>query len=160
MKVVLRNPKGKRLKTAKTVVREDIEVVPELQKLLVFENDTYTVGEGFAGIGEVVVNVSGGVTEEVEEWNGTGIVIAPIGSEQPKTFTINGASYVTENRLTWYEWCQRVDDLNTDNFRCANTSSYVYEAESNNVVTYANGIEVLGGQEITEGAEYLIKKGA
>lgn len=154
MKVVLRNPKGKRLKTAKTVVREDVEVVPELQRRLIFENGTYTVGEGFAGIGEVVVNVSGGGTEEVEEWNGTGVIIAPID-----TFKINGTSYQMENRMTWYEWCQRVDDLNTDNFRCANTSSYVYEAESNNVVTYANGIEVLGGQEITEGAEYLIKKG-
>ena len=156
MKVVLRNPKGKRLKTAKTVVREDVEVVPELQRRLIFENGTYTVGEGFAGIGEVVVNVSGGGTEEVEEWNGTGVIIAPI---EPNTFKINGVSYVTENRLTWYEWCKRVDDLNTDNFRCANTISYVYEAESENVVTDANGIEVLGGQEITEGAEYLIKKG-
>jgi hypothetical protein len=158
MKVVLRNPRGKRLKTAKTVVREDIEVVPELQKQLIFKNGTYTVGEGFAGIGEVVVNVSGGGTEEVKEWDGTGVIIAPIEPVAPNTFKINGTSYQMENRMTWYEWSQRVD-LNTDNFRCANTSSYVYEAESNNVVTDTNSIEVLGGQEITEGAEYLIKKG-
>jgi hypothetical protein len=157
MKVVLRNPRGKRLKTAKTVVREDIEVVPELQKQLIFKNGTYTVGEGFAGIGEVVVNVSGGSTEEVEEWDGTGITIAPIEPEQPMTFKINGTSYQMENRMTWYAWTR--SDYNTDGFSCANENDYVYEAESRNKVTDADGNDVLGTNYITEGGAYLIKEG-
>lgn len=158
MKVVLRNPKGKRLKTAKTVVREDIEVVPELQRLLIFKNDTYTVGEGFAGIGEVVVNVSGGGTEEVEEWNGTGVIIAPIEPEEPMTFKINGTSYQMENRMTWYAWTR--SEYNIDGFACVSEDDYVYEAESKNKVTDAEGNDVLGTTFIVEGAEYLIKKGA
>lgn len=86
MKITLNNAKGKILKTAKTVIREDIEVVPSLEKKNINANGTYTVGDGYAGIGEVVVSVSGGVTEEVEEWNGTGIVIVPTEDELAGTW--------------------------------------------------------------------------
>lgn len=60
MKITLNNAKGKILKTAKTVIREDIEVVPSLEKKNINANGTYTVGDGYAGIGEVVVSVTGG----------------------------------------------------------------------------------------------------
>lgn len=156
MKVVLRNPRGKRLKTAKTVVREDVEVVPELQKRLIFENGTYTVGEGYAGIGEVVVNVSGGGTEEVEEWDGSGVAITPIVA--PKTFTINNIPYVMDNRTTWYKWTG--SDYNIDGFSCASVNDYVYEAETKNPVTDTNGNEVIGANYISEGGKYKIKQGA
>ena len=90
---------------------------------------------------------------DVEEWDGSGVVIAP-----PKTFTIGGTSYVMENRMTWYEWSR--SDYNTDGFSCGNVNDYVYEAESSNKVTDIHGNDVLGTTVITEGAEYLIKKGA
>lgn len=60
MKITLNNAKGKRLKTAKSVIRENIEVVPVLEKKNINANGTYPVGDGYAGIGEVVVNVTGG----------------------------------------------------------------------------------------------------
>ena len=59
MKITLNKAKGKILKTAKTVIREDIEVVPALEKKEIPANGAYTVGDGYAGIGEVLVSVSG-----------------------------------------------------------------------------------------------------
>jgi hypothetical protein len=50
-------------------------------------------------------------------------------------------------------------EYNTDNFRCANTTDYVYEAESRNKVTDADGNDVLGLTPIVEGGAYLIKEG-
>lgn len=89
-----------------------------------------------------------------DEWDGSGIVIAPI--PQPMTFTINGTSYAMENRMTWYAWTR--SDYNTDGFSCANENDYVYEAESKNKVTDADGDDVLGTTYIVEGGVYLIKE--
>ena len=97
-----------------------------------------------------------GESDTAEEWNGTGVVIAPI--PQPMTFTINGTSYQMENRMTWYKWTR--SEYNTDSFACVSEYDYVYEAESSNKVTDIHGNDVLGTTVITEGAEYLIKKGA
>lgn len=90
----------------------------------------------------------------VIEWDGTGTVITPIEPEQPMTFTINGTSYQMENRMTWYAWTR--SDYNTDSFACANENDYVYEAESTNKVTDADGNEVLGTTYIVEGGAYSI----
>lgn len=92
----------------------------------------------------------------VTEWDGTGVVIAPIEPEQPMTFTINGTSYQMDNRMTWYTWTR--SDYNTDGFSCANENDYVYEAESKNKVTDADGNDVLGTTYIVEGGVYLIKE--
>lgn len=91
-----------------------------------------------------------------DEWDGTGVVIAPIEPEQPMTFTINGTSYRMDNRMTWYAWTR--SDYNTDGFACANENDYVYEAESKNQVTDAKGNDVLGTTYIVEGGAYLIKE--
>lgn len=93
-----------------------------------------------------------------DEWDGTGIVIAPIEPVEPNTFTINGTSYQMENRMTWYAWTR--SDYNTDGFSCANENDYVYEAESRNKVTDAEGNDVLGTTYIVEGGAYLIKEEA
>lgn len=82
---------------------------------------------------------------------------APEEPDLSNTFTINGYRYTMENRMTWYEWCKNVD-YNTDNFQCASETAYVYEAESENVVTDAEGTEVLGGNIISVGNNYLIKR--
>lgn len=91
-----------------------------------------------------------------EEWDGTGVVIAPIEPVEPNTFTINGTSYQMENRMTWYAWTR--SDYNTDGFSCASENDYVYEAESTNRVTDAEGNDVLGTTYIVEGGTYLIKE--
>ena len=92
----------------------------------------------------------------VTEWDGTGVVIAPIETVEPNTFTINGISYTMENRMTWYAWTR--SDYNTDGFSCPAETGYVYEAESSNRVTDAEGNEVLGTNYISEGSAYLIKE--
>ena len=96
--------------------------------------------------------------EIVAEWDGTGVVIAPIEPEEPEqlmTFTINGISYTMENRMTWYEWTR--SEYNIDGFSCANENDYVYEAESSNKVTDSEGNDVLGTTVIVESGAYLIK---
>ena len=60
MRITLDNVKGKILKTAKTVIREDIEVVPKLEKVEIDTNGLRKVSEGYSGIGEVLVNVQSG----------------------------------------------------------------------------------------------------
>lgn len=94
--------------------------------------------------------------DDVIEWDGSGVVIAPIESEQPMTFTINGTSYQMDNQMTWYAWTR--SDYNTDGFSCAEENDYVYEAESSNKVTDADGNDVLGTTYIVEGGAYLIKE--
>ena len=96
--------------------------------------------------------------DDVIEWDGSGVVIAPIESEQPMTFTINGTSYQMDNQMTWYAWTR--SDYNTDGFSCAEENDYVYEAESSNKVTDADGNDVLGTTYIVEGGAYLIKEQA
>lgn len=72
--------------------------------------------------------------------------------------TIGGTHYgVVGDRMTWYEWCKNMN-CNTDNFQCLSENGYVYEADSENVVTDANGTEVLGSNTIVAGGEYKIKK--
>lgn len=60
MRITLDNVKGKILKTAKTVIREDIEVVPKLEDVEINANGLRKVSEGYSGIGEVLVNVQSG----------------------------------------------------------------------------------------------------
>lgn len=60
MRITLDNVKGKILKTAKTVIREDIEVVPKLEDIEITANGLRKVSEGYSGIGEVLVNVQSG----------------------------------------------------------------------------------------------------
>lgn len=60
MRITLDNVKGKILKTAKTVIREDIEVVPKLESVEIDTNGLRKVSEGYSGIGEVLVNVQSG----------------------------------------------------------------------------------------------------
>lgn len=60
MRITLDNVKGKILKTAKTVIREDIEVVPRLENIEINSNGLRKVSEGYSGIGEVIVNVQSG----------------------------------------------------------------------------------------------------
>lgn len=60
MRITLDNVKGKILKTAKTVIREDIEVVPKLEDVEITANGLRKVSEGYSGIGEVLVNVQSG----------------------------------------------------------------------------------------------------
>ena len=91
-----------------------------------------------------------------DTWDGTGVVIAPIEPVEPNTFKINGISYQMENRMTWYAWTR--SEYNTDGFACANENDYVYEAESSNKVTDADGNDVLGTTYIVEGGAYLIKE--
>lgn len=96
-----------------------------------------------------------------DEWDGTGVVIAPIEPEepeQPNTFTINNVTYVMGSRTRWYDWCRT--EYNTDGFSCPNENGYVYEAETKNPVTNEYGNEVLGTQYISEGSKYKIKQGA
>lgn len=102
--------------------------------------------EGNAVKGETII-IEGGAyfTSEIEE--------------SEKIFKIGNTNYVTENNLSWYEWCKK-EEYNTDNFQCASTTSYVYVAEMEGVVTNSEGVEVLGNQIITEGGVYIIKAGA
>lgn len=126
-----------------------------LEEKTITENGTYEASKGKV-ISKVIVAVP---EKAVDEWDGSGIVIAPIEPvepEQPKTFTINGTSYQMENRMTWYAWTR--SDYNTDGFSCANENDYVYEAESKNQVTDAEGNDVLGTTYIVEGGAYLIKE--
>ena len=60
MRITLDTVKGKILKTAKTVIREDIEVVPKLEDVEITANGLRKVSEGYSGIGEVLVNVQSG----------------------------------------------------------------------------------------------------
>ena len=59
MIVNLLNKVGVVLKTLNKYCKEDITVVPKLQNLTITENGSYGPGEGYAGIGEVNVNVVG-----------------------------------------------------------------------------------------------------
>lgn len=100
--------------------------------------------EGKAVIGGEVITKGGKYLSIIEQ------------EDEGNTFTINGTSYQMDNRMTWYAWTR--SDYNTDGFSCENENSYVYEAESKNVVTDAKGIEVLGTNYISEGGAYLIKE--
>lgn len=60
MRITLDKVKGKILKTEKAIIREDIEVVPKLENVEVTANGVRKVSEGYAGIGEVLVNVQSG----------------------------------------------------------------------------------------------------
>jgi hypothetical protein len=121
-----------------------------LEEKTITANGTYNATSGKV-ISKVIVAVP---EKAVDEWDGTGVVIAPI--PQPKTFTINGTSYQMDNRMAWYAWTR--SDYNTDGFSCANENDYVYEAESKNKVTDADGNDVLGTTYIVEGGAYLIKE--
>jgi len=58
MFVKLTDKDGVKLQTRDTLCAEDINVFPNLQSIEATENGTYTVEDGYAGIGEVKVNVS------------------------------------------------------------------------------------------------------
>jgi hypothetical protein len=59
-KLQLISPNGGTLNTAGTYCDGDIEIIPKLQDKTVTENGTVTADEGFAGLGEVVVDVQSG----------------------------------------------------------------------------------------------------
>ena len=65
MIISLEKQGGIKLKTAKTVVKEDISVVPKLQSKTAFANATITPDDGYCGLKEVHINVSGEMT-----WSG------------------------------------------------------------------------------------------
>jgi N-acetylneuraminic acid mutarotase len=65
MFIKLTNKDGVKLQTRDTLCAEDINVFPKLQSLEVTKNGTYSVGDGYAGIGEVKVDVGGGGGAEV-----------------------------------------------------------------------------------------------
>ena len=52
---------GGTLHTAKKYCEEDINIVPKLQDKIVTENGTVLADEGYAGLGEVTVDVAGGL---------------------------------------------------------------------------------------------------
>lgn len=87
MKIEINNKYGKRLKTSKTIVEEDIDVVPVLQNLTITENGTYPVGEGYAGTGAVVVAVAG---EVIEEYDGS------VRDEITPQLTASGGEVLTD----------------------------------------------------------------
>lgn len=59
-KLQLTSPNGGTLNTAGTYCDSDIEIIPKLQSKTVTENGTVTADDGFAGLGEVVVDVESG----------------------------------------------------------------------------------------------------
>ena len=89
-----------------------------------------------------------------DEWDGTGVVIAP--STEPY-ITINGTRYDVISGMTWWTWANNLD-YNTDNFRCTSVDSKVFEAESDNYIVDSNGRAVLGDEVITVGGSYSIKQ--
>ena len=61
------------------------------------------------GYSEVIVNVA---SEQVEEWDGSGVVIEEIASASLISFTIDGTSYQAEDGMTWDEWGASAYDKN------------------------------------------------
>lgn len=59
-KLQLTSPNGGTLNTAGTYCDSDIEIIPKLQSKTVTENGTVIADEGFAGLGEVTVDVKNG----------------------------------------------------------------------------------------------------
>lgn len=101
-----------------------------------------------------MVAVPGG---SVEEWDGTGVVIAPITPEAQPSITINGATYNVVQGMTWFTWASNLD-YNTDNFRCLNVDSKVFVAESEDYVIDSDGNAVYGEDLITVGGVYSIEE--
>lgn len=60
MLIELKNKIGMRLSTGGKLIKEDMTVIPKLQKKTVTANGTYTADDGFAAVGEFTVNVEGG----------------------------------------------------------------------------------------------------
>lgn len=77
------------------------------------------------GYSEVIVNVPSG---DVEEWDGSGVVVKPIATESLITFTIDGTSYQAEDGMTWAEWCE--SDYNTGGYDVG-TNDHIHSPDSN-----------------------------
>lgn len=121
-----------------------------LEEKTITANGTYNATSGKV-ISKVIVAVP---EKAVDEWNGTGIVIAPIAKP---TITINGTTYNAYEGQTWFSWANNLD-YNTDNFKCLTEDSKVFEAESENYVIDSNENAVTGGDLIVIGGVYRIKE--
>lgn len=148
MKIEINNKYGKRLKTSKTIIEEDIEVVPVLQNLTITENGTYSAAEGYAGIGEIIVDAAG---ETVDSWDGTGAVTALVAD---LVITIGTTIYSILPLMTWYEWVN--SEYNTGGFTCSAYDSKVFLGDSQNYLLDSEGVPVYGNTAITTGGTYTI----
>jgi hypothetical protein len=68
MRIDLESPEGIRLLTKDKACSANIDVIPVLQTKTAIANGTYTADDGFAGIGEMFVDVP---TDTTEEWDGS-----------------------------------------------------------------------------------------
>lgn len=96
-------------------------------------------------------------SDTADEWDGTGVVIAPITPEASPSITINGTTYNVVEGMTWFTWASN-EEYNTDNFRCLNVDSKVFVAESEDYIIDSDGNAVYGEDLITVGGVYSIEE--
>ena len=59
LQVKIKSPEGGTLKTANTYIEDDINIVPNLQDKTITQNGEYTADEGYAGLGNINIQVAG-----------------------------------------------------------------------------------------------------
>jgi hypothetical protein len=102
------------------------------------------------GYSEVIVNVPSG---DVEEWDGSGVVIEEIASTSLITFTIDGTSYEAEDGMTWAEWVE--SDYNKRGCTIGgNDGKSILESNSSIAITDTQPVRVLTTDTIISNGVY------
>ena len=134
------------------------KVILNNEVLIDLTADTATETDVLSG---VVFHKADGTTAvgTIEEWNGTGVVTAPITD---LIVTIDSTTYSILPSMTWYEWANNTEyntggfvcNAEGDNVRVNGTSDYIADAEGNAV--YGDDIIVIGSTYKTKAPASLL----
>lgn len=123
----------------------DGSLSPVLSEITITENGEFLPAENTDGYSKVTVTVGG------EEWDGTGVIIAPI-AEEPTiftfTFTIDGTEYYAEEGMTFAEWIESDYNTSGKDWYLDTSTDYVH------IISEASGWYVDASTKIENGGVY------
>lgn len=183
LQVKLKSPEGGTLKTANTYIEDDINIVPNLQNKTITKNGSYTADEGYAGLGNINIQVAGeggvdtsqdtvtedamlegftahnafgeAITGNIGVYDGTISGGLAVSNVEP-TFTITGAGSWEVKNVTKTDSGYNVESLGIQDF---NLLSYHFEEGMTwDDFLHSEYNVVVGGQDATSAESDIINE--